>query len=417
MRYIYTFQDFLIEDLYARPFGKRMSLLVRLVNLWPEFPLVDFRVDTRVFKCGDPKDRVYALLSLLHPRDQAIGITPDYSLTLSQVYKDTALAWIGHHNSLEILSRCENQVDIDLPSWAPNWAVAPTVERCLECRPDAHIWCRRYRLPAGVNSEPEALPVSCKFLTTVERIAAPGPLERADFPVWIRRLLPKSVREHSYRGQQTLLEAYCRTLCRNEIKESFLLSSAWYISQEESETALTALLSGDCNDNEPSDSVQQVKFFLSRVSTGFKGRCFFWGTDECIGLVPEATQPGDRVCNILGCYVPIVLRPRFESDNRLSVVGECYVHGLMHNEGLLGDLPENFRPVIGYDEAFQGLRTQYQDTTTGEVQKEDPRVLRLLDDLVSKGFYTSHDVEQIYRWGTTELLESCCTGIQHCKLV
>ncbi|KAI0872531.1 heterokaryon incompatibility protein-domain-containing protein [Hypoxylon argillaceum] len=230
MRYMYTFQGFLVEDLYARAFSKRMSLLVKLVSLRPGVSLMDLRVDVAGFKCGDPKDRIYALLSLLHLWDQAIGITPDYTLTASQVYRDTALAWIIHHNSLDILTRCENQASAGLPSWAPDWAVVPAVERRLEGRPDVHFWCRRYCLSSDTGSELEALPVSCKFLTTIERVDVPGPLKRDSFLDWLRRLLPKNVREDSYRGKHTLLEAYYRTLCRNEIRESFFPPSIWYIS-------------------------------------------------------------------------------------------------------------------------------------------------------------------------------------------
>ncbi|KAI0110384.1 heterokaryon incompatibility protein-domain-containing protein [Nemania sp. FL0031] len=416
MCYMHAFQDFLVEDLYAHSFSKRISLVFKLVSLQPGVSLMHLREDiVGVFKCDDPKDRVYALLSLVHPLDQAIGIIPDYSLTQSQVYRSTALAWIGHYKSLEILSCCEYQAGVDIPSWIPNWAVAPAIQRRLECRPDVHSWCRRYYPPTDVGSETEAFPISCKFLTTVERTASPGTLGRDDFLDWLRTLLPKHIREDSYLGIHSLLEAYCRTLCRDEIRESFFPPSVWDMPQKEGEKALTALLSDDYKHD---DALwDYVLFFLSRIEIGFKGRCFFWSTDGHIGLAPEAARPGDRVCNILGCYVPIVLRPRSESDDRLSVVGQCYIHGLMHNEGLLGDFPEHIRPVIGYDTAFQGLRTQYQNTKNSEVRKEDPRVLKLLDDMVDKGLYTRQDVEQIHQWGTSKLLEYCCAGIQHCKLV
>ncbi len=264
MRYMYTFQGSLIEDLYAQPFDKRMSLLVKLAYLRPGVTLQYLRMNASMFKCGDPKDRVYAVLSLLHPQDQAIGITPDYSLTQSQVYRNTALALIGHHKSLEILTTCENQVGVDLPSWAPDWAVAQAAEAPLLCYPDVHHWCQRYYLPTDVDSELEALPISCKLLTTVERIAALGWLETNDLIYGLRRLFPQSVRDDSYRGKPTLLEAYYRTLCRNEIRESFFPPSLWCISEEECETVFTALLSGDYK--ELSDPIRQVNGFLTRVS-------------------------------------------------------------------------------------------------------------------------------------------------------
>ncbi|KAJ8129753.1 hypothetical protein O1611_g3878 [Lasiodiplodia mahajangana] len=415
IRYIYTFRNELIHHHHEDGFRKRLVLLWNLLKLEPGISLISLQRFIGLFKCEDPRDRIYALLSLLHPMDQEIGIIPNYSLTHSQVYRNTTLAWISHYHSLEILSRCEYQVGTDLPSWVPNWAIFPSTECRLVCRDNVHFWSRRYRPPTDLDSTLEALPISCKFLATIERTVAPKPFERHNFENWLRRILPKNFRGGSYQGKQSLLEAYSLTLCGHETRESFFPPDIHYQSQKERETALTAFLSGDY---EGDDELRaSVPTFLIQAETKFQGRCFFWGTDGSIGLAPEAARPGDRVCNILGCSVPIVLRPRPESDDRYSVVGECYIHGLMHNEGLLGDLPKHIRPVIAHDAEFQGERTQYQDTTNGEVRKEDPRVLRLLEDLISKKVYTRHDIEQVDLWGTAGLIEYYCTDIKHCTLV
>jgi hypothetical protein len=49
------------------------------------------------------------------------------------------------------------------------------------------------------------------------------------------------------------------------------------------------------------------------------------------GLAPFSAEPGDKVCILYGGAVPFLLRPRGEN---YLLVGECYVHGIMHGEAL-----------------------------------------------------------------------------------
>ena len=49
-------------------------------------------------------------------------------------------------------------------------------------------------------------------------------------------------------------------------------------------------------------------------------------------LGPKTTEPGDIVCVLYGGKLPFILRPWGESHYLL--VGECYVHGLMHGEAM-----------------------------------------------------------------------------------
>jgi hypothetical protein len=50
-----------------------------------------------------------------------------------------------------------------------------------------------------------------------------------------------------------------------------------------------------------------------------------------VGLVPDAAKVGDRICLLHGGRVPFVLR---RQEKGFSLVGECYVHGLMKGEAL-----------------------------------------------------------------------------------
>ena len=54
-----------------------------------------------------------------------------------------------------------------------------------------------------------------------------------------------------------------------------------------------------------------------------------------LGLAPTAAQPGDRICILFSCSVPVVLRSvvvQETGSKYYKFIGECYVHGLMEAE-------------------------------------------------------------------------------------
>lgn len=69
--------------------------------------------------------------------------------------------------------------------------------------------------------------------------------------------------------------------------------------------------------------IEDLKFCLGRrliaTSTGL------------LGLAPAATQTGDLVVVLLGAPVPHILR---KYEDHYTLVGECYVHGIMGGEAL-----------------------------------------------------------------------------------
>lgn len=48
-----------------------------------------------------------------------------------------------------------------------------------------------------------------------------------------------------------------------------------------------------------------------------------------LGLAVAANEPDDRICILVGCKTPLILRPR---GKYFQVIGECYMHGIMRGE-------------------------------------------------------------------------------------
>lgn len=54
-----------------------------------------------------------------------------------------------------------------------------------------------------------------------------------------------------------------------------------------------------------------------------------------MGIGPFRTAVGDKICIMLGCKCPFVIRPT-DTEGRYHFVGECYVYGLMGGEATDG---------------------------------------------------------------------------------
>ena len=55
--------------------------------------------------------------------------------------------------------------------------------------------------------------------------------------------------------------------------------------------------------------------------------------DGRMGLAPAAAQVGDSIAILMGCSVPMVIRPTAGKGD-WTLIGECYVHGAMYGEML-----------------------------------------------------------------------------------
>lgn len=86
------------------------------------------RIDTLINKskdsvCSDPRDKIYALLSLLR-RAECIAIEPDYTKSVYEVYQHATLSLIKFSRKLAVLNTVEEHEELEgIPSWVPNVSI------------------------------------------------------------------------------------------------------------------------------------------------------------------------------------------------------------------------------------------------------------------------------------------------------
>jgi hypothetical protein len=359
-----------VVDDYLK-FWDRVRMAYVLCDQSPRFSLRQQIERTKVCECADPRDRIYAVLSISVPQE-GVKIIVDYRKSTEEVYQDVVLQHFKRR--LFMLTDCEMQNPLSgRPSWAPNWAI-----RCLT---DPLPLIR-----AGGNSDSkvkhmggnvlQVIGVIVTGIKTVECITF-SKSEEAEVITAIQRLAPPGVDLNSEHG----IDIYCQTLICDEFSDYYDPPFGSYLKFEACHEALRSLLGMD----RQSSLAVQRREFLSYAFMNMHDRSFFWTEDGRMGLGPGLARATDKIVVLPGCPAPMILRPSHNGNGRYRVVGECFIHDLMNGEALLGPLPEGYQPIRKLDRTDGVYYEAYQDNRTGNIQDEDPRFCLLQSEVREDG--------------------------------
>jgi hypothetical protein len=86
----------------------------------------------RACQATDPRDKFYALLGLLASRreEDVLAFTPNYDISVQDLYKKFAHYFISEGKVHNILQQCGGHRESQgLPSWSPNWSFGEVIQR------------------------------------------------------------------------------------------------------------------------------------------------------------------------------------------------------------------------------------------------------------------------------------------------
>jgi hypothetical protein len=107
---------------FTQAFAERLRFALYLCGERKDVGINVLTKNTKHCVCSDPKDKIYALLSLL-PRWLVVEVEPDYTRNVHEVYRDAALSFIQNSKSqnLNVLTTVENhEQDRGFQSWVPD---------------------------------------------------------------------------------------------------------------------------------------------------------------------------------------------------------------------------------------------------------------------------------------------------------
>ena len=334
--------------------------------------LEDIIYQTQGSICSDPRDRVYAMLGL-STSGSTSEIKPDYSQSISQVYRDAVIKQLEHFGDCKILQSCEHErSQTKMPTWVPNWST------------------RRESTPielvsAAGESSAEIQYVGEEVLRVVGVCTAIiDSAEVMDFGNNLQRNISELRRvaliypmaDVQYVGGGSMLDAFCRTICGDVFGDRYIPPDVNYLRLEHAKNVVAKVIgTQEASDADLSTNETVSKLFTS-VLEACKGRSYFQTEEGHIGLAPKAAKLGDDICVILGCESLMCLRYKssYKSSRQYQIVGECYLHGFMQGESLLGPLPDHIRPVYAFWNDSEGYTVAYLDSRQDEVRRADPRL-------------------------------------------
>jgi len=327
--------------------------------------------------CSNPRDRVYAILSLLRPFNYPIR--PDYKKSVAEVFQEATRLMISQSKRLDSLlalqpqeryaNRENEEKDKDparrVPSWVPDWHSRPNSSHPIE----APFWGigkiniplysadgRGHGMSVGENVFSHGPDVLRLNGLEIDQIANTTPKSTGGVPGAERRALrlfwkKARAKPSKYPMGEDLFDAFWITLIRcvpmnNPVNgwaprlttHHFLryrkMLYRWLESFEDDSAMAESGNTPDC------DCEGDTEALLKHIEKCWRNWTFCTSEKGFFALVHGDVMPRDYIFIVDGASMPLILRPDVYPDGDMgastdglrcfSRVGVAYVHGLMY---------------------------------------------------------------------------------------
>lgn len=328
----------------------------------------------------DARDRVYSVLGLVS-RAKRYGMEPDYSLDVEEVLIQATYRCIKWRGNLDILSvvATDTNTDTDRPSWvlgsAFSWQdhtmpfeafvwraqlLSRTIGPSFCCSATSVSDCRLDTLNHGLKL------VGYKF-AGVHRVSveySPSQVRAVRFGLffdllqgmhpWLdwRRLADVDGNRIDPWTHEPMLSVFWQTISGGVLYENYFESKRLFHSFENTYLAMRHIPSCLWSCQILMAIVLAYCFVVARLRMAFGrkdvalyfeqtattvNRRSFVTVNGAYGMGPKAMQASDYVFILKGGKVPMILRPS-NTEGWWTLVGEGYVHGIMHREAYQEEL-------------------------------------------------------------------------------
>jgi hypothetical protein len=299
-------------------------------------------------ECSDPRDLVYAFLSL---QISPVLLPANYALSVEQVYASTCLRLAASSGNLDILGMVRhigneygliNYSEERLPSWAIDWRYnLSTQGPPLTDGKASFAASGAFKYKSMLNDD-----LSLIMTARGGAIDSIGAISHTQLHTesslnQLELLLSENLTEQSFglyskigvRTVETQSLVYRQTLkallAYDKINDNSI--GDWDSDIDERVRETYTLLRPTGKQGLSNDQMSRIRKFESMASRSQKKRLFLSLTRHLFGLCPQTSLPGDKVCILHGSSVPVVLR-KVLSSNRYIVIGQCYMVDWMHGD-------------------------------------------------------------------------------------
>ncbi|KAH7110725.1 heterokaryon incompatibility protein-domain-containing protein [Dactylonectria macrodidyma] len=319
----------------------------RKLPLWALLCDITMNLGEWAYEATDPRDRVFAVLGFSSDAD-VLNIRPDYAKTCATIYTEVAEAILAHSGTLDILYAVSRPRNVKaMPSWVPDWSVPipstfgpRSIGRFTAAGPMS-------RSRAAFRSDQfhnRLLILSGYRVDTVEAVV-PYQVD----PRWeddsdnegLMSLFTDSLRglgsqeQTAYPSEEARYDALWRTPiadCDAVIDTKLEMRPA---ASEWMKKSFEAFV-GTAHGADPGSRRRVSKPYIHTMKLEAARRRIFVSSRGYFGLGQETVRVGDTICVLLGGDSPFLIREAGRGYHEL--VGEAYVHGIMHGEFLVKNL-------------------------------------------------------------------------------
>jgi len=334
--------------------------------------ILDLREMVSRARCKDGRDRIYGLLEMLDAKERAaLDIRPDYSKTVSEVFRDVTLGFLTYSADACIFTQCQYLPDNPRPSWVPNWQSSGESELFLPSASRASGLLAAY----WTQPTPGLLKIAGISIGSVKHMVGHDVVSSSTcehIAAEIYRLVSQ-VRPLSDTVAQHLsfLTSFTRTLFLDRFSELYTPPGG-FPSLADS-LRLVEKLASASGDNEVIKQIAaESTAALTRCRFYLQGNKFLVTDDGSLAIGPASSDLGDRICVLLGCDRPMLLRP--DPEGSYLVVGACFLSHVQFGEAILGPIPASFQPQRRWDVQVNDWKDGFYCLASGEFILEDPRL-------------------------------------------
>ncbi|KAF6806273.1 hypothetical protein CSOJ01_08932 [Colletotrichum sojae] len=296
---------------------------------------------------SDPRDNIYGVLGLV----PGVEFFADYAIDKAESFSRATEFLISSENNLMALVGPRMR-DAGLPSWAPN-LISGAEDRFYQNTTQRIHLGQRFMASKGLHlkyaRDGHHLHLWGQRVDTINTVSTPitDRQEAEGLLRWERESGTNSFATSvlSYPAGGSLEDAFCRTIIRDMI---ISLQEPQSVRQATPEDARCYLAFRQWN-AEP-DSAERSRIasrrpgfehFRRSFSVATRQQSFFTTARGFFGLALEP-EPGDEVWILAGGTVPFLLRPLPSAsgvEGQYSLVGDCFVHGMMYGEQVKNEQP------------------------------------------------------------------------------
>ena len=276
--------------------------------------------------CKDPRDLIYALLGVA-PQPPDIDVR--YDQPLEQVFAISTAKIVSQTGSLHVFDdACLGEDSTNLPTWVPDWRVTSSGKAT---RVTSTMSSHRYSATGSSLAKPDLS--HCTKYIKLQGLAwdlvrsCTDVTSTSELLEWMKGQFPEGLANANWYDltNESLASAILRTQCLDlKFTDTDLAhgDERWDSEYEQHLNALT--------EKEGDTWAAYLSDFTSRLA----GRRFALTSRYYLTILPRHALPGDIVTYLMGGEAPIILRYD-PSDGKYTLVGECYLHGLMDGQALV----------------------------------------------------------------------------------